>query len=98
MTAKATRRTMLAAATAYLGLRPARATPPPEVRLGILQFGTIQWVAEIIRRHALDSKHGFTLNTVTLANTDAGRISLMAGASDVVASDWPFVAVQRTAG
>jgi NitT/TauT family transport system substrate-binding protein len=89
---------MLAAATAYLGLRPARAAPPPEVRLGILQFGTIQWVADVIRRHALDSKHGFTLNTVTLANTDAGRISLMAGASDVVASDWPFVAVQRAAG
>jgi len=33
-----------------------------------------------------------------LANTDAGRVSLMAGASDVVVSDWPFVAVQRAAG
>jgi NitT/TauT family transport system substrate-binding protein len=95
----ATRRLVIAAACAYLGPRPARAAPsPPEVRLGILQFGTVQWVADVIRRHALDRRHGFALDTVTLANTDAGRISLMAGGSDVVASDWPFVAVQRAAG
>jgi len=98
MKAVATRRTMLATATAYLGLRPAHAAPVPDLRLGILQFGTVQWVADVIRRHALDTKHGFALAPVTLANTDAGRISLMAGGSDVVVSDWPFVAVQRTAG
>jgi NitT/TauT family transport system substrate-binding protein len=95
----ATRRTMIAAACAYAGLRPARASPsPPELRLGILQFGTVQWVADVIRRHGLDSKNGFALNLVTLANTDAGRVSLMAGGSDVVVSDWPFVAVQRSTG
>jgi NitT/TauT family transport system substrate-binding protein len=94
----ATRRTVLATATAYLGLRPAHAAAVPDVRLGILQFGTVQWVADVIRRHAFDTKHGFTLAPVTLANTDAGRIALMAGGSDVVVSDWPFVAVQRTAG
>jgi NitT/TauT family transport system substrate-binding protein len=88
----------MAAACAYLGLRPARAESLPAVRLGILQFGTVQWVADVIRRHALDSRHGFALDPVTLANTDAGRVSLMAGASDIVASDWPFVAVQRAAG
>jgi NitT/TauT family transport system substrate-binding protein len=94
-----TRRSVVATASAYLGLRSVRAEPaPPEVRLGILQFGTVQWVADVIRRHALDSRHGFALNTVTLANTDAGRVSLMAGASDLVVSDWPFVAVQRAAG
>lgn len=95
----ATRRTIVAAAPIYLAVPRARAaTSLPEVRLGILQFGTVQWVAEVIRRHALDTKHGFNLTTVKLANTDAGRVSLMAGGSDVVASDWPFVAVQRVAG
>jgi NitT/TauT family transport system substrate-binding protein len=95
----ATRRTMIATACAYVGLQSARAAEsPPALRLGILQFGTVQWVADVIRRHALDTKHGFALNTITLANTDAGRVSLMAGASDVVVSDWPFVAVQRAAG
>jgi NitT/TauT family transport system substrate-binding protein len=86
------RRTFLAAATAFA------AAPTPTVHLGILQFGTVQWVADIIRRHDLDTKHGFALQTTTLANTDAGRVSLMARASDIVLSDWPFVAVQRANG
>ena len=34
------------------GLLPAQADTGPEVRLGILQFGTVQWVGDIIRRHA----------------------------------------------
>lgn len=92
------RRTMLAAAAAAaLPAAKVRAALP-ELRLGVLQFGTVQWIADVIRRHDLDTKHNFTLRSVTLANTDAGRVSLMAGASDVFLSDWPFVAVQRAAG
>jgi len=92
-----TRRTVFGAASFCLGLRSARAEAPV-VRLGILQFGSVQWVADVIRREGIDRFHGFVLETVTLANTDAGRVSLMAGASDIVVSDWPFVAVQRAAG
>jgi NitT/TauT family transport system substrate-binding protein len=77
---------------------PAWAGAVPEVRLGILQFGTVQWVGEIIRLHALDAAHGFSLSTVTLANTEAGRVALMARAADIVVSDWMFVAGQRAAG
>jgi NitT/TauT family transport system substrate-binding protein len=64
----------------------------------MLQFGTVQWVADIITRHALDKKNNVALSTVTLANTEAGRVALMAGAADVVVSDWMFVAVQRASG
>ena len=39
-----------------------------------------------------------SLATVKLANTSAGRVALMAGAADVVVSDWLFVAAQRAAG
>ena len=86
----------LFAGAATLVSAPAGAEPV--VRLGILQFGSVQWVADVIRRHALDTRHGFALRGTTLANTDAGRVSLMAGASDVILSDWPFVAAQRVAG
>ena len=68
------------------------------VRLGILQFGTVQWIAEVIRQHHLDALEGVTMETRVLANTDAGRIALMAGDDDVVVSDWLFVAAQRAAG
>ena len=77
---------------------PVGAAARPLVRLGILQFGTVQWVADVIRRHGLDAAHGIALNTITLANTDAGRVALMAGAADVIVSDWFFVATQRGTG
>ena len=99
MTPLASRRAVLAGLGACLGGLPARAAGPlPEVRLGILQFGTVQWVSDVIRRHDLDAKHGFALRTIKLANNDGGRVALMAGSADVVVSDWPFVAVQRAAG
>ena len=96
------RRSVLAGLGAGMGTflaAPAlRAAPLPEVRLGILQFGTVQWVAEIIRQHELDTKHGFALRMIKLANNDAGRVALMAGSAEIVVSDWPFVAVQRAGG
>ena len=95
------RRLVVAGGAAALSARlllPAQADTTPDVRLGILQFGTVQWVGDIIRRHGLDAANGFTLSAVTLANTDAGRVALMAGAADVVVSDWMFVAGQRAVG
>jgi NitT/TauT family transport system substrate-binding protein len=89
------RRACLAAALAAVAA-PAAAAPP--LRLGVLQFGTVQWVAEVIRRHALDQAHGFALETITLASNDAGRVALMGRSADIVVSDWFFVASQRTAG
>ena len=68
------------------------------MRLGLLQFGTVQWIADVIHRHALDAGHGFALSTPPLANTEAGRIALMAGGADVVVSDWLFAASQRAGG
>ncbi len=92
-------RRALLATTAALAAPAARAEPDlPTLRLGTLQYGTVQWVADIIHRHNLDTKNGFALRGSMLANSDAGRVSLMAGASDVILSDWPFAAVQRAAG
>lgn len=69
-----------------------------EVKLGTLQFGTVQWIASVIERHRLDARHGIELKSNVLANTDAGRVALMAGSADIVTSDWIFVATQRAAG
>ncbi len=52
----------------------------------------------MIRRHSLDARNGFALKPVLLANTDGGRVALMAGSADIVVSDWFFVASQRAAG
>jgi NitT/TauT family transport system substrate-binding protein len=80
------------------GLQIADGAAGAPLRLGILQFGSVQWLAETIRRHSLDAANGFDLVPVVLANTDAGRVALMAGAADIVVSDLFFVAAQRAAG
>jgi NitT/TauT family transport system substrate-binding protein len=83
------------------GLGSALATPlaaAAPVRLGILNFGSVQWLADVVHRHGFDAAHGFSLDTVTLANTDAGRIALMARTADIAVSDWFFVAARRADG
>lgn len=91
-----TRRNWLAACATLAATRPLAAAEP--VRLGILKFGTVQWIADVIRYHHLDTAHGFTLDTTTLADTGAGRVALLAGADDVIVSDWMFAATQRANG
>jgi len=92
------RRACLVGAATALCSRTGGGATLATVRLGILQFGTIQWLADVIRRHGFDSGHAIALETLTLANTDAGRVALMAGAADIVVADWFFVATQRAAG
>ncbi|MBV8526004.1 MAG: ABC transporter substrate-binding protein [Acetobacteraceae bacterium] len=75
-----------------------RVKAAPSIRLGVLQFGSVQWIASLIRNRGLDAARGFALQSVLLANTDAGRVALMAGAADVVVSDWLFAAAQRANG
>jgi NitT/TauT family transport system substrate-binding protein len=98
-----TRRSLLAGGAAVLASGvpvavSAAVSFAPSVRLGVLQFGTVQWIGDIIQRHGLDDANGFKLASAMLANTDAGRVALMANAADIVVSDWMFVASQRAAG
>ncbi len=90
------RRAVLAGGLALAGA--ARAAGRPTIRLGLVQFGTVQWIADVIRRHGLDAAHGFSLATVPLASTDSGRIAIMGDQADIVVLDWPFAAVQRGNG
>lgn len=70
----------------------------PELRLGTVQFGTLQWVATTIERHELDRSNGFKLAASVLADTGADRVALLANAVDIMLSDWIFAAAQRAAG
>jgi len=90
------RRSLLFSAAGALASGAALAAK--DVRLAVLQFGTVQWVTEVIAAHHLDVAQGIALKTTVLANTDAGRIALMAGGADVVVSDWMFAAAQHAAG
>jgi len=74
------------------------AQPLPELRLGVLAFGTVQWVAKVIQAHGLDRAHGFILVTEPLGNNDGAKVALLGGAVDVIVSDWLFVGTERARG
>lgn len=90
------RRSLLASGLALS--MPVRAAESVPIRLGLVQSGTVQWIADTILRHRLDTARGFSLRTTVLANPEAGRISLMGRQTDMVVLDWLFVASQRSLG
>ncbi len=92
------RRTILVAAGALAPFATGVAASLPEVRLGVLAFGTVQWVASVIRSHDLDRAHGFLLVTEPVANNDSAKVALLGGGVDLIVSDWLFVGIERERG
>ena len=80
-----------------LGVARATAAEPPQVKVGTLKFGTVNWELSVISE-GLDRKHGFTLTRVDFADKDATSIALQSGDVDVIVTDWIWVAMQRRLG
>jgi NitT/TauT family transport system substrate-binding protein len=76
---------------------PAFAEPAP-VRVGYLQFGTVEWELDTIRRHGLDAANHIEVVPVPLATNEAAKVALQAGAVDLIVTDWPWVTRQRAEG
>ncbi|HEX3501518.1 MAG TPA: PhnD/SsuA/transferrin family substrate-binding protein [Stellaceae bacterium] len=87
-----------AAALAAADTRHAGAAEPPVVRIGILQFGSVAWQLDIIRRHGLAEAEGVAIEPVILAANQATLVALQAGSVDVIVSDLLWVARQRASG
>ena len=76
----------------------AAARADSKVRIGVLKFGTVNWVMDVIEHHELDETYGIDLDEVELASNQATLVALQAGRVDCVVSDWLWVSRQRTAG
>lgn len=83
---------------AFLVQAAGQAAAAEVVRVGVLKFGTVSWELDTIKRHKLDEKHGVTVDVQTFASEDATNVALMAGAVDVIVSDWLWVSRQRATG
>jgi NitT/TauT family transport system substrate-binding protein len=68
------------------------------IRIGVLQFGTVNWELDVIEHHGLDAKEGFTLEMIGFASNDAADIALMGEAVDGIVEDWLWVSRQRADG
>jgi NitT/TauT family transport system substrate-binding protein len=76
---------------------PAHAAAP-NIKLGVLPFGTVSWEAETIRAAGLDAANGFTLETVKTAGNEAARIAFQGAAVDMIVSDLLWAARLRAEG
>ncbi len=66
--------------------------------VGVQESGTVQWEIQTIKDLGLDTKHGLDLQIRPLADSRAGQIALLAGAVDVILSDFVWVSIQRSDG
>jgi len=80
-----------------LGMAQGAAAEAPQVKVGALKFGTVNWELTVIS-DGLDRKHGFVLTRVDFADKDATSIALQSGDVDVIVTDWIWVAMQRQLG
>ena len=70
----------------------------PAVKVGVLQFGTVNWELATVENHQLDKAAGFSLQTVALGNKNATSVALQGGEVDAIVSDWIWVSRQRSSG
>ncbi|HRP98810.1 MAG TPA: ABC transporter substrate-binding protein [Rhodocyclaceae bacterium] len=82
----------------WLAVQPLAADDRPTVRVGVLQYGTVSWELEVIRRAALAEREGVDMVVVPLALNDAANVALQGGAVDVIVNDWIWVSRQRSDG
>lgn len=77
---------------------PPAAARADGIRAGVLKFGTVDWLLDVIRHHKLDAAQGYALDTLPLASNNALQVALMGGEADVIVTDWLWVMRQRAAG
>ncbi|MDP5306548.1 ABC transporter substrate-binding protein [Paracoccus spongiarum] len=70
----------------------------PELTVGTLENGTVNWELRTIADRGLDRENGFRLKVVPLAGNPATQIAMQGGAVDAIVSDFLWVAQQRAAG
>jgi NitT/TauT family transport system substrate-binding protein len=68
------------------------------IRIGVLQFGTVNWELDVIEHHGLDAKEGFNLEMIGFASNDAADVALMGEAVDGIVEDWLWVSRLRAEG
>lgn len=70
----------------------------PELRVGVLAFGSVDWEIDTVQRLGLARKHGIRLEVVPLASENAMKVALLSGKVDLIVSDWFWVATLRSHG
>lgn len=72
--------------------------PLKTIRVGALQFGTVNWELDVIQHRALDLQQGVKIEIVPLGSKNASNVALLGGAVDLIVGDWIWVSRLRAEG
>ena len=89
---------MIAAAVAAIVLATATFAETPTLRASVLKFGTVNWELDVIKHNGFDAANGFDLQVNGVGGSAAAQVAFQGGETDVIVSDWLWVARQRAAG
>src|SRR6202041_2756961 len=56
----------------------------PDLRIGILKFGSVAWQLDVIGRHGLDRAENLRIEIVELASNQATLVALQAARVDII--------------
>lgn len=70
----------------------------PVLRAAVLEFGTVNWELDTIKHNGFDMAQGFDLQVQGVAGSSAAQVAFQGGETDVIVSDWLWVARQRAEG
>lgn len=65
------------------------------IRLGVLASGTLAWELAAMQNEGLLDGASFSLDSVAIANQQAGKVALQSGSVDMIVSDWIWVSGMR---
>ena len=68
------------------------------LKIAAQEGGTVNWELNTIMNSGFDTANGYTLEAVPVSMGPAGKISFQGGETDIMVSDWIWVASQRAEG
>ncbi|MGZ4999682.1 MAG: ABC transporter substrate-binding protein [Methylomonas sp.] len=68
------------------------------IRLGVMASGTLAWEVAAMKNEGLLESSDFALETIPLANQQAGKVALQSGSVDMIISDWIWTSSMRSEG
>jgi NitT/TauT family transport system substrate-binding protein len=74
------------------------ASDKPTIRIGVQATGTLAWELAVLQGDDQAKAFDFKIETVSIANSEAGKIALQSGGVDIIVSDWIWVSRLRSDG
>ena len=68
------------------------------VRVGTLQFGTVNWELDTARHYGLDTEQNIRIEVMSYANKQAVHIIFQSEEVDMIVTDWVWVSRKRAEG